>query len=193
MDTPSLIQRQQDFFEAMRHKTILLYPDSNRIRHPELRGVMAGLEDHFAPYERKIAENEYSTTPYPTAGWKEEALAQTLAEVPQFGRTMTDLGETLPSSFQADPVTLGETMKLQGSATQPMGATFNSTMRSSGSGLFGQTGGLSGVAQEGGKWLGEVSACIEPVLRGASSHPRLIRTCVHSWTSASDWRSVTLP
>ena len=76
MDTPSLIQRQQDFFEAMRHKTILLYPDSNRIRHPELRGVMAGLEDHFAPYERKIAENEYSTTPYPTAGWKEEALAR---------------------------------------------------------------------------------------------------------------------
>ena len=45
MDTPSLIKRQQQFFEAMRHKTILLYPDSNRIRHPELRGVMAGLEE----------------------------------------------------------------------------------------------------------------------------------------------------
>lgn len=40
----SLIKRQQEFSATMRHKTILLHPDSNRIHHPELSSVMADLE-----------------------------------------------------------------------------------------------------------------------------------------------------
>ena len=137
-------------------------PPSHVSRVLPVLGFLVIGSQHFEPYERKIAENEYSTTPYATAGWKQDALAQTMAEVPQFLRDMTDLGRTLPPSFQADPTTLKDTMRGAGATrgSAGFGATTNtmrSTMRSTGgASLFGQTGGISGIAQEGGKWLGEV-------------------------------------
>lgn len=176
-DAPSLQERTRLFNEEAKFSRMAVKPDSRNIRRfGEIKDVMAGLEEHFSSYERRIETGEWLTKPFAAAGWRDDALARTLKEVPQHRAARstdnplgaTDLGMTLKEAGHvSDP------FELTGDRAGPLGATGRTVLSATGGGLgatqstaddsiSGGAGGpgaaaaMSGFSARDGKWLGEL-------------------------------------
>lgn len=79
-EAPTLVERTALGFAAASARRSLVKPSSKDVANSDIASIMAGLEAHFEPYERKIAQQDWVSTS--CAGWKEEALRKTRSEVP---------------------------------------------------------------------------------------------------------------
>jgi hypothetical protein len=95
VDAPSLINRQRQFTQDMASKRAKAKPQSKDFKKGNIAEMVADLEDHFDKYKNL----HHQTVAYNEAGWKQQARAVTMSEIPWIDANNTEVGGEVPDSL----------------------------------------------------------------------------------------------